>query len=134
MRLNVNLNIENNDNFCFIRSILACFHPCNNDHLDRFSNYRKYFIELNVQGFNFINGFRCSASHCFQLLNKLSINIFELIFYQDQKKRKCSLIPIEINNDESDRVVDLLIYENHYALKNKVNVFLGDHNKNFICR
>ena len=35
---------------------------------------------------------------------------------------------------ESDRVVDLLIYKNHYAPIEKLNVFLGDHHKNFICR
>ena len=27
-----------------------------------------------------------------------------------------------------------MIYKNHYALIQKLNVFLGDHNKNFICR
>ena len=30
--------------------------------------------------------------------------------------------------------MDLLIYKNHYALNKKLNVFLGDHHKNFICR
>ena len=31
-------------------------------------------------------------------------------------------------------VVDLLTYKNHYALIIKLNVFLGDHLKNFMCR
>ena len=44
------------------------------------------------------------------------------------------MIPIEISKNESDKVVDLLIYKNHYALINKLTVFLGDHHKNFICR
>ena len=34
----------------------------------------------------------------------------------------------------SDRFVDLLIYKNHYALIKNLNVFSGDHHKNFICR
>ena len=55
-------------------------------------------------------------------------------FYEDQNKWKHNLIPIEINKNESDRVVDLLIYKNHYSLIEKFNVFLGDHHKKFICR
>ena len=47
---------------------------------------------------------------------------------------KHNLIPIEISKNKSDRVVDLLIYKNHYARIKKLNVFLGDHHKNFICR
>ena len=41
---------------------------------------------------------------------------------------------IEISKTESDRVVDYLIYKNHYVLIKKVNVFLSDHHKIFICR
>ena len=55
-------------------------------------------------------------------------------FCQDQNKQKHNLIPIEFSKNESDRVVDLLMYKNHYALIKKLNVFLGDHHKNFICR
>ena len=35
---------------------------------------------------------------------------------------------------ESNRVVDLLINKNYYALIKKLNECLGDHHKNFICR
>ena len=62
------------------------------------------------------------------------MNMFELNFYQDQDKWKHNLIPIEISEEESDRVVDLLIYKNNYAFNKKIKVFLGDHIKNFICR
>ena len=55
-------------------------------------------------------------------------------FYQDGDKWKHNLIPIEISKNESDRVVVLLIYKNHYALIKKLNVFSGDHNKSSICR
>ena len=44
------------------------------------------------------------------------------------------MILIEISKNDSDRIVDLLIYKNHYALIKKFNVFLGDQHKNFICR
>ena len=64
----------------------------------------------------------------------MSVNIYELNFYQDGDKWKHNLIPIEISKNESDKVIDLLIYKNHYALIKKLHVFLGNHNKSFVCR
>ena len=69
LRSNAILNIENNDKYCFLRSILACLHPCNNSHPNRVSNYRQYFKELKIQGFDFTNGFKCSDVHKFNEVN-----------------------------------------------------------------
>ena len=44
------------------------------------------------------------------------------------------LIPIEISKNNSDRVIDLANYKTHYILFKKIDVVLGDHNKQFICR
>ena len=66
---------------------------------------------MNNQGFDFVNGFQCSDVHKFNEINNLSIFIFELTFYQDQNKWKHKLIPIEVSKNESDGVVDLLIYK-----------------------
>ena len=134
LRSNAILNVENNDKYCFLWSILAWLHPCNNNHPNRVSNYKQYFDELNINGFDFTNGFRCSDVHKFNELNNLSVNIFELNFYQDQNQWKHKLLPIEISKNISDRVIDLAIYKNHYVLIKKLDVFLGDHNKKFICR
>ena len=134
LRSNAILNVENNDKFCFLWSILAYLHPCNNNHPNRVSNYKQYFNELNINGFDFSNGFKCSDVHEFNELNNLSVNIFELNFYQDQNQWKHKLIPIEISKIDSDKVIDLAIYKNHYVLIKKLDVFLGDHNKKFICR
>ena len=134
LRSNAILNVENNDKYCFLWSILAWLHPCNNNHSNRVSNYRQYFNDLNIQDFDFTNGFKCRDVHKFNELNNLSVNIFELNFYQDQNQRKYKLIPIEISKNNSDRIIDLAIYKNHYVLIKKLDVFLGDHNKKFICR
>ena len=134
LRSNAILNVENNDKYCFIWSILASLYPCNKNHPNRVSNYRQYFDELNIQGFDFLNGFRCSDVHKFNELNNLSVNIFELNFYQDQNKWKHKLIPIEISKNDSDKVIDLAFYKNHYVFIKKLDIFLGDHNKKFICR
>ena len=74
------LNVQNNDKYCFIWSILASLHPCENTHPLRVNNYLQYFNELNIQGFDFTNGFKCSDVHRFNELNKLSVNIYELNF------------------------------------------------------
>ena len=134
LRSNAILNNENNDKYCFLWSILASLYPCNNNHRNRVSNYRPYFNELNIKGFDFTNGFKCSDIHIFNELNKSSVNIFELNFYEDGNQWKDKLIPIEISKNNSDRVIDLAIYKNHFVLIKKLDVFLGDHNKKYICR
>ena len=131
LRSNAILNVENTDKYCFLYSILADLHPCNNNHPNRVSNYKKYFNELNIIGFDFTNGFKCSDVHKFNESNNLSVSIYEINFYQDQNKWKHKLIPIGVSKNGSDKVFDLLIYKNHYALIKKLNVFLGDHNKKF---
>ena len=134
LRTSAILNVQNNDNYFFIWSILASLHLCENNYPNRVKNYVQYFNELNFQGFDFTNGFKCSDVHRFNELINLSVNIYELNFYQDEDKWKHNLIPTEISKNGSDKVVDLLIYKNHYALIKKLHVFLGDHKKSFVCR
>ena len=88
---------------------------------------------MNIQGFDFARGFKCSDVHKFIELNNLSINIFELNFYQYQNQWENKLIPIEVSKNDSDKVIDIGILKNRYFLIKKLNVFLGDHNKKFIC-
>ena len=134
VRSNAILNIRNNDEYCFLWSILAHLHPRNNTHPSRVKIFLQSFNELKSQGFDFTNGFKCSDVHRFIELNNLSINIYEINFYQDGDKWKHNLIPIEFSKNESDKVIDLLIYKNHYALSKILHVFLGDHHRNFFCR
>ena len=102
IRSNAILNIQNNDKYCFIWSILAHMFPCYRNG-QRVSNYKYYFDELNIQGFDFTNGFKCSDVKRFEKLNNLSINIFELRFYQENNSFwKHKLIPLEISNQKSD--------------------------------
>ena len=43
-------------------------------------------------------------------------------------------MPIEVSKNETNRIIDLLIYKNHHVLIKVLNVFLGDHHKDVICR
>ena len=134
LRSNALLIIENNDKYCFIWSILASLHPCNNSYPNRVTNYKQYFNELSIQVFDFSYGFRCSDVHKFKELNNFSVNLFELFFYQDQNNWRHKSIPIEISKKNSDKVIDLTIYKKHYVLIKKLDVFLGDHNRKLNCR
>ena len=74
---------------CFLWSILAYFHPIadrKNGHATRVLKYRRYLNDLNFNGFVFSNGLNCSVTHKFERFNKLSKNILDLSFYQDQNK------------------------------------------------
>ena len=128
------LNILNIDKYCFWWSILAYLHAYNKNNLNRVSNYRQSFDELNIECLDFTYGFNCNDVYRFEKLNILSINIFELNFYQDQNKWGHKLIPIEVSKNEPDRVIDLLIWKDPYALSKILIVFLGDINKKFVCR
>ena len=113
LRLNVILKIEYYDKYCFIWSILARLHHCINNHPYRVSNYKQYFDELNINGSDFTNVFKCSDVHRFNELNNLSVNIFEINFYQDQSKWRHKLVPIDIITKNSERFTDLAIHKNH---------------------
>ena len=128
------VNIKNDDKYCFVLSIWASLRPCNINP-NRVSIYKQYFNELNIQGFDFTNGFKCGDIHKFEKLNNLSIIIHELNFYKYNNKWKHKLIPIEISENNTDnRVFDLAIYRNQYFLITKFNVFIGEEDNKYICR
>ena len=58
----------NNDSYG--QSILTYLQACNNNHPRRVSNYRQFLKEINIEDFKFTNGFKCSAVHKFENLNK----------------------------------------------------------------
>ena len=134
MRSSAILNIENIDKNCFIWSVLASIHPCENDHPNRVSNYNQNFNEINIDVFDLTNGFKCSDIYRFEKLNNLSIIIYEKNFCQDGDNWKHNLLPIETSKNESDKVIDLIFYKNHYALIKNLHVFLGNHINCFVCR
>ena len=69
------INFKNNNKYCFFWSILAYLHPGEKDHPNRVSIYEQYFDEINFEGFDFTNRFKCSDVYIFERLNNLSINI-----------------------------------------------------------
>ena len=131
LRSSAILSIENDDNYSFLWSILAHLHPHQASHPNRVSNYRECFNGMKMDGLDF--PFKTSDVERFEKMNNLAINIFELQFYQDGINGKQKQIPVEVSRNESEKVIDLMIYKNHYALFKKIHVFLGKHNSKFVC-
>ena len=58
--------------------------------------------------------------------------MFELNFIKIKTHGNIIQFLLRLVKIDSDKVIDLLLYKSHYALIKKLNVFLGDHQENFI--
>ena len=84
LRSSAILNIQNNDTYCFVWSIWLVFILVKTIILTEFQIIINILIKINIDGFDFTNGFNCSDVHNFIAINNLSVNIYELNFYQDK--------------------------------------------------
>ena len=101
------VNIQNNDNYCFLWSILAHKYKVDN-HRERVSNYKNHFHELNLGDIQF--PMKIKDMPTFERVNNLNINVFEL------SANDKTLSPKYVNKNYYDDQIDLLLYENHYCL------------------
>ena len=69
------VNIQNNDNYCFLCSILAHKYKVNR-HRERVSHYENHFHELNQGDIQF--PMKIKDKTIFERLNNLNINVFEI--------------------------------------------------------
>ena len=115
------LNIQNEDNFCFLWCILAHNYPADNNK-NRVSNYTAYWSTLNIDGLDFPMCVKDTPK--IEGLNNLNKNVFKL----DKV-----LSPVYINSNYTQPQIDLLFYENHFWLITKLHSLINKHMKNF-CR
>ena len=75
------LSTQNNDEKCFLWSILASLHPvkCRN-HLDRVSKYQEYVRDLNMSGIQYPVDIKDIGK--FEYQNNISVNVY---VYEDKK-------------------------------------------------
>ena len=67
------INIQNEDNKCFLYSILAALHPVK-DNPQRVSNYESYIEELNTDGISM--PMTLNKIRKFEKMNNLTINVY----------------------------------------------------------
>ena len=120
------VKIQNNDNYCFLWSILAYKYKVDN-HRERISHYTNHFHELNQGDIQFPMKIKDIPS--FERLNNLNINVFEL------SANDKTLSPKYVNKNYYDEQIDLLLYENHYCLITNLHNFCRNNvNYTHLCR
>ena len=120
------VNIQNNDNYCFLWSILAHKYKVDN-HRERVSYYTNHFHELNQGDIQF--PMKIKDIPTFERLNNLNINVFEI------SANDKSLSPKYVNKNYYDEQIDLLLYENHYCLITNLHNFCkNNEHYDHLCR
>ena len=75
LRSSAVINIDSDDDYCFLWSKVANTLPCKNNHPKKVSDFRHFFDEINTDGFDFTNGFDCTVFQKFEKVIDLSKNI-----------------------------------------------------------
>ena len=120
------VNIQNDDNYCFLWSILAHEHKVEN-HRERVSHYKKPFHEPNQGDIQF--PMKIKVIPTFERLNNLNPNVFELSANDKTPSPKF------VNKKYYDEQIDLLLYENHYCLiTNLYNFCRNNEHYKHLCR
>ena len=114
--------------------MLASLQPCKKNHPNAVSYSRQYFNEIDIDASDFTNGFKCNDVHKVEKLSNLYINIFQSSFYPDHNRKRHNFLSMENRKNDSDGIVDLLIYKNHYVLNEKLHKFSGNPNFLFVRR
>ena len=118
------INIKNQDNKCFMWSVLAALHPPHaKAHPERVQHYHPFTDELNFQNIEF--PVRVDKIPSFEKQNCISINVFGW--------EEGELFPLHITNQRFDRHVNLLLFsqdsKRHYCLIKNLNSLLYHLNK-----
>ena len=118
------INIKNDDQFCFLWSILAHLFPVE-DHKNRTSNYSMHTNKLILNGLEF--PMKIKDIPKFENLNNLNVNVFELT--------KTVLTPIHFDTNYDQPQIDLLLYQNHYCLITNLHCLINkDSHMKWVCR
>lgn len=126
------VNIRNNDNKCFLWSVLAALHPADYNP-SRVTHYKQYENELNMNGIEY--PVTLAKMEKFEKQNSISVNVFG--FEADE------VFPLYLTKLENGyKEVDLLYFtqndKTHYCWIKHLDRFLGSttrfSTKRFYCR
>ena len=112
------VNVKNEDQRCFMWSILAALHPAPR-HAERLSHYEEYVDELNMAGMQY--PITMNQIPRFERQNEISVNVFGM---EDGE-----IFPLFLSKLETSRMeIDLLFLQEedatHYCLIKDINQFL----------
>ena len=118
------VNIKNEDNQCFLWSILAALHPveCNNN---RCKKYEKFLPELNTKGIEM--PMKLDDITKFERLNNLCINVYGV------EEHGSTVSPLHISPTPTEKPINLLLIigkeRDHYTTIKSLNRLLGSGKK-----
>lgn len=134
------INVQNqNDDKCFLWSIISCLHPTDDvTHSYRLSKYVQY------EPYYKIDSYPVSIKMIPKIEkdNNIKVNVFELIKLTNKKGdsiKDYTLEPLYLTKEyDKNDVIDLLLYENHYMWIKQLDLFFktdSDHdNRIYLCR
>merc|ERR1712030_144080 len=112
------VNVQNEDNKCFLYSVLAKLHPAEK-HTERVTNYEPYLEELKTDGITM--PMRLQQIPKFERMNNLSINVYMTDRTGEDKW------PIYISKRRDNETINLLLHSDnekcHYTLIKNFNAF-----------
>ena len=128
------INVQNDDNKCFLWSILAHLHPVDyKDNPHYVLHYKKYENTINMSGISYPVSIQDIEK--FERQNNVSINLFAI-------NKKKLIFPVKITSHKKEKHVNLLYISNetnnHYVLIKNMSKLLANQlsnhkGKSYIC-
>lgn len=111
------INVKNNDDKCFMWSVLAFLHPPQRD-ADRVSKYQAYENELDFSGIPF--PVKLSDIDKFERQNNISVNVYEVV--------SKNVVIGRISKNKLEKHVNLLIHDKHYVWVKSLSRLINSEN------
>ena len=124
------INVKNDDNRCFGYALLSFLEPCKDNPSKPYS-YNKFFIKHHLDTLTY--PVKLTDVPAIEATLPLSINVFG---FDDDAGT--SRFPLYISHKADVPIIDLLYWNDHYALINDFNRFMSDitkhHGRKYFCR
>jgi hypothetical protein len=126
------INVQNDDNKCFLWSILASKYPPKIN-VSKVTSYKIFENEIEIDSFPVHTNDIKQIEHD----NNLNINVFLLKFnksLEEVKIEDCELEPLYLSKNY-DEAINLLLYQDHYMYIKNINTFfkLSETNSCHLC-
>ena len=121
------INIKNEDQKCFMWSIIAALHPAEH-HAERINHYESYADELNFTGIEF--PITIDQIGKFEKLNpNISVTVLGIDIPDNEEKESSKIFPMRVPDKQQEHHVVLLYWSrggvHHYAWVKNLNRLLG---------
>ncbi len=122
------INIKNNDEYCFLWSIVCALHPAVSNRSSSVTSSYPHFSQvknLNYEKFKFPMSLKDIPK--FEEINKMSINVYSYI-----EEKQVEIFPVYLSKQDYIKKIHLLLVpSNYYSANNNGNEFDTDNDNEF---